>query len=242
MVTMSNLCLKNVEVSFYQISRSLGIPLIPLINFLLFGEKTSCRIVLSCFVIVTGYALGINGEINFSLKGTLYGLGASIVGAFYTILLKYYLSHVMPDRWELTFYNNLNSSFIMPLLIVLNGELRVLRDNRANLTPTYFLVIFVSGIIGLFVGITTYLQIQYTSSLSHNISGVMKNCIQSFAGAYIFHTTITLKGAVGIIMVVAGSCAYAYERIRVNTERTLIKVRSQAGLHSERVSRFPLRV
>ena len=94
---MSNLCLKNVEVSFYQISRSLGIPLIPLIkletegvvmhSFLLFGEKTSCRIVLSCFVIVTGYALGINGEINFSLKGTLYGLGASIVGAFYTILL-----------------------------------------------------------------------------------------------------------------------------------------------------------
>lgn len=163
MVTMSNLCLKNVEVSFYQISRSLGIPLIPLIkleievsimhSFLLFGEKTSCRIVLSCFVIVTGYALGINGEINFSLKGTLYGLGASIVGAFYTILLKYYLSHVMPDRWELTFYNNLNSSFIMPLLILvpvppsphsqLNGELRVLRDNRANLTPTYFLVIFV---------------------------------------------------------------------------------------------------
>ena len=109
---MSNLCLKNVEVSFYQISRSLGIPL--------FGEKTSCRIVLSCFVIVTGYALGINGEINFSLKGTLYGLGASIVGAFYTILLKYYLSHVMPDRWELTFYNNLNSSFIMPLLIVVS--------------------------------------------------------------------------------------------------------------------------
>lgn len=33
MVTMSNLCLKYVEVSFYQISRSLGIPMIPLIKF-----------------------------------------------------------------------------------------------------------------------------------------------------------------------------------------------------------------
>lgn len=32
MVTMSNLCLKYVEVSFYQISRSLGIPMIPLIK------------------------------------------------------------------------------------------------------------------------------------------------------------------------------------------------------------------
>lgn len=34
------------------------------------------------------------------------------------------------------------------------------------------------GVVGLIVGLTTYLQIQYTSSLSHNISGVMKNCIQ----------------------------------------------------------------
>lgn len=33
MVTMSNLCLKYVEVSFYQISRSLGIPMIPLIKY-----------------------------------------------------------------------------------------------------------------------------------------------------------------------------------------------------------------
>ena len=31
-VTLSNLCLKYVEVSFYQISRSLGIPIIPFIK------------------------------------------------------------------------------------------------------------------------------------------------------------------------------------------------------------------
>ena len=57
MVTMSNLCLKYVEVSFYQISRSLGIPMIPLINYLLFGERSSLRTVLSCIVIVIGWGL-----------------------------------------------------------------------------------------------------------------------------------------------------------------------------------------
>ena len=170
-------------------------------SYVLFGEKTTCRIVLSCFVIVIGYALGIGGEINFSLKGTLFGLGASIVGAFYTILLKYYLSYVMPDRWELTFYNNFNSCLVMPLLIYvvllqpfyvqLNGEVGVLKANVQNINPSYFITIFlcsrvthssyVAGLVGLFVGITTYLQIQYTSSLSHNISGVMKNCIQVIA-------------------------------------------------------------
>ena len=121
-------------------------------SFLLFGERTTLRIIISCFIIVIGYALGINGEINFSLKGTLYGLGASIVGAFYTILLKYYLSHIIQNRWELTFYNNLNSSFIMPLLIIvsfsssphiqLSGEISVLQSHRSQLTLTYFLIIF----------------------------------------------------------------------------------------------------
>lgn len=66
MVTMSNLCLKYVEVSFYQISRSLGIPMIPLIkyslspplitSYLLFGETTTLRTVLSCITVVIGYA------------------------------------------------------------------------------------------------------------------------------------------------------------------------------------------
>ena len=67
MVTMSNLCLKYVEVSFYQISRSLGIPMIPLIkylfrspfiaSYLLFGETTTLRTVLSCITVVVGYSI-----------------------------------------------------------------------------------------------------------------------------------------------------------------------------------------
>lgn len=40
-VTMSNLCLKYVEVSFYQISRSLGIPMIPLIKYPFDGDDNA---------------------------------------------------------------------------------------------------------------------------------------------------------------------------------------------------------
>lgn len=79
------------------------------------------------------------------------------------------------------------------------------------------------------MGITTYLQIQYTSSLSHNISGVMKNCIQvemhygtsgqTFMGAYFYHTTITLKGFLGILLVVAGSLSYTLERLETNRKQ-----------------------
>ncbi|KNB42531.1 GDP-fucose transporter [Blastocystis sp. subtype 4] len=143
MVTMSNLCLKYVEVSFYQISRSLGIPMIPLINFVMFGEKSSLRTVLSCLSIVVGYIAGVDGEINFSLRGTLFGVGASAVGTFYTIYLKRYLSNVIDNRYLLTFYTNFNSCLILPFISILNGEVPIIWEHRKELTPKFFFWIYV---------------------------------------------------------------------------------------------------
>lgn len=162
------------------------------------------------------YILGIKGEINFSLIGTLFGVGASLIGTFYTIYLKHFMDDIVKNTWELSFYNNFNSCIIIPIMVILNGEVPVLYEHRSELTLTYFFWIFVAGLIGLLVGLTTQLQIKYTSTLSHNISGVMKNCIQTFMGAAYYHTPMTMKGILGVMLVVGGSIAYAMERIRIN--------------------------
>lgn len=64
------------------------------------------------------YIVGIKGEINFSLKGTLFGAGASAVGTFYTIFLKKYLTDVVDNSWLLTFYTNFNSCLILPFISI----------------------------------------------------------------------------------------------------------------------------
>lgn len=153
---MSNLCLKYVEVAFYQISRSLGIPMVPLIrysldpsithSYLLFGERTTLRTVISCFSVVIGYIAGVDGEINFSLRGTLFGVGASAVGTFYTIYLKRYLSNVVDNSYLLTFYTNFNSCIILPFLCLFTGEIPTIWEHRSDLTFSYFFWIFVCKI------------------------------------------------------------------------------------------------
>ncbi|KAK8796680.1 hypothetical protein WA588_000808 [Blastocystis sp. NMH] len=218
-VTMSNLCLKYVEVSFYQISRSLGIPMIPLINYLIYGEKSTWPTVLSCITVVVGYIAGVDGEVNFSLRGTLFGVGASLVGTFYTISLHHYLANIKMNSWELSFYNNFNSSIIIIVMVLLNGEIPVIWNHRNELSLSFFLWTALAGIVGLFVGITTQLQIKYTSSLSHNISGVAKNCIQTFMGAAIYRTPLTFTGVCGVLLVVGGSFTYTLERIRINSQK-----------------------
>ena len=60
----------------------------------------------------------------------------------------------------------------------------------------------------------------------------MKNCIQTFMGAAIYRTPMTFKGVFGVFLVVGGSCSYALERIRINsnnekTENERIKLISK---------------
>ena len=162
--------------------------------------------------------MGVEGEINFSFIGTLFGIGASLIGTFYTIYLKHFMDDIVQDQWLLSFYNNFNSCLIIPVLIVVNKEIPILQATVPTLPFSYYSNIFIAGIIGLFVGLTTQLQVKYTSTLSHNISGVFKNCIQTFFGAAYYKTPLTGKGVCGVMLVVAGSFAYAMERIRINAK------------------------
>ena len=112
-------------------------------SYLLFGEKSSLRTVLSCFAVVIGYIAGVDGEINFSLRGTLFGVGASAVGTFYTIYLKRYLSGVVDNSYLLSFYTNFNSCLILPFLSLLNGEFPIIWEHRSELDFRFFFWIFV---------------------------------------------------------------------------------------------------
>ena len=112
-------------------------------SYLLFGETTTLRTVISCISVVVGYIAGVDGEINFSLKGTLFGVGASAVGTFYTIYLKRYLSDVVDNSYLLTFYTNFNSCIILPFICLLTGEIPVVWEHRSELTFSYFFWIFV---------------------------------------------------------------------------------------------------
>lgn len=107
-------------------------------SYFLVGEISTWKTMLSCSTIVIGYILGIEGEINFSLRGTLFGVGASLIGCFYTILLHHYLTQVVKDSWILSFYNNLNSIAIIAIVVVMNGEIPILCHNADQLTLSFF--------------------------------------------------------------------------------------------------------
>ena len=64
MIIFNNLCLKYVEITFYQVARSLTIAFNVVFAYSVWGESTSRNCLVACFVVVFGYVTGVDGEIN----------------------------------------------------------------------------------------------------------------------------------------------------------------------------------
>jgi GDP-fucose transporter C1 len=122
MITFNNLCLKYVEVSFYNVARSLSIVFNVAFTYLLLGEKTSLKTCGTLLLVIIGFFVGSEGEVNFSLLGTVFGVTSSV----FVCLNAIYTSKVMPlvdkDKWKLAYYNNVNASLLFFPLMFLTGE------------------------------------------------------------------------------------------------------------------------
>mmetsp|Transcript_6538 Transcript_6538/g.8494 ORF Transcript_6538/g.8494 Transcript_6538/m.8494 type:complete len:376 (+) Transcript_6538:149-1276(+) len=210
MITFNNLCLKWVEVSFYNVARSLTIVFNVIFTGILLRQGTSVKTLGCLGVVILGFLMGTNGELNFSLKGTIAGILSSMFVSLNSIFTKKVLPAVNDDHWRLCFYNNINASFLfIPLMIVFETEpLIAAVSNGQMFSGLFWAAMMVAGFFGFAIGIVTVLQIKATSPLSHNISGTAKAAVQSMLAFYIWKNPATVMGVMGIFVVLGGSLLY----------------------------------
>jgi GDP-fucose transporter C1 len=122
MIIFNNLCLKFVEITFYQVARSLTIAFNVVFAYVIWGESTSRNAIIACAVVVFGYVLGVDGEINFSWAGVFFGAASSCCLSLYSIFVKKYMTVLNNDSWLLLYYNNVNAMIVMPLISLAFGE------------------------------------------------------------------------------------------------------------------------
>ena len=220
MITFNNLCLKFVEVSFYNVARSLTIVFNVFLSRLFLGIPTSFKTVLCLGVVIVGFLMGSHGELNFSLVGTISGVLSSLFVSLNSIFTKKVLPVVDDNHWKLTFYNNVNASLLF-IPLVLFFEYDVLHEATQQLTSSEFwTAMTVAGFFGFSIGIVTVLQIKATSPLSHNISGTAKAAVQSLMAFYIWGNEPTVMGVLGIFTTLGGSLLYTFVKMGENAAST----------------------
>ncbi|ESO85204.1 hypothetical protein LOTGIDRAFT_130787, partial [Lottia gigantea] len=182
MISFNNLCLKYVGVAFYFVGRSLTTVFNVVFTYLILGQSTSGKAIACCFIIIAGFSLGVNQEGttgSLSVVGVIFGVMASAFVALNSIFTKKVLPVVDNNVWRLSLYNNLNASFLFIPLIVVFGEVGTIISFPKLFNSYFWLIMFAAGICGFAIGYATGLQIQFTSPLTHNISGTAKACAQT---------------------------------------------------------------
>ena len=216
MITFNNLCLKLVEVSFYNVARSLTIVFNVFFSYAMLGIPSSINTILCLLVVIIGFLIGGKGEINFNLIGTVAGVCSSLFVSLNSIFTKKMLPIVDDNHWRLTLYNNINACVLfVPLMLYF--EAATIKEHSTKLASGLFWsAMTLAGIFGFSIGIVTVLQIKATSPLTHNISGTAKAALQSLMAFAIWGNPATVMGVVGIFTVLGGSLLYTVVKMNEN--------------------------
>jgi GDP-fucose transporter C1 len=107
------------------------------------------------------------------------------------------------------------------LIVAVSVGVSVVRSSSTVLEYSYLLqsayfwsMMLIAGVLGFLIGIVTVMQIQWTSPLTHNISGTAKACVQTILAYFIWQNDSTVKGNIGVALVILGSGIYAFVRMR----------------------------
>mmetsp|Transcript_10418 Transcript_10418/g.15601 ORF Transcript_10418/g.15601 Transcript_10418/m.15601 type:complete len:360 (+) Transcript_10418:272-1351(+) len=219
MITFNHMCLKYVEVSFYNVARSLTIVFSVIFSRIFLGIRCGPKTALCLVVVVCGFYIGALGEMNFSAIGTACGIISSLFVALNSIFTKKMLPLVEDNHWKLTFYNNVNACMIISPLVYFFEADFVMENMRHLQNPMYWSAMTVAGFFGFAIGIVTVLQIKATSPLSHNVSGTAKAAVQSMLAFYLWGNEATWQGILGIFAVLGGSLLYTYSKMNENNHQ-----------------------
>jgi len=182
MIAFNNLCLKHVDVAFYNVGRSLTTVFNVVLSYLFLGQSTSLKALLTCGIIIFGFFLGVNQEQDsggLSMLGVFFGISASICVALNSIFVKKVLPLLEFNEWKLTLYNNFNATILFIPIMVMLGEIGEIASFPQLFETRFWFVMSLAGFFGVAISIVTTLQIKFTSPLTHNVSGTAKACAQT---------------------------------------------------------------
>eukprot|EP01097_Dermamoeba_algensis_P005481 TRINITY_DN348_c0_g1_i1.p1 TRINITY_DN348_c0_g1~~TRINITY_DN348_c0_g1_i1.p1 ORF type:complete len:294 (-),score=57.46 TRINITY_DN348_c0_g1_i1:187-1068(-) len=214
MLTTNNLCLNYVEVSYFQIARSLSVVFQIILSYVMLGAITSPKALLACFVVCLGFSLGTKGELHFSWNGVFYGVVSSLFVALHGIYVKNAIK-LVESEWKLALYNTTMSLVLMLPLIFVFGEYHQLVEQKEEVYEItkdigFWIKMTVAGFLGFLINIAVFLQIKLTSPLSSVIIGASKSCVQSFLSILVFQNPISFMNGVGLVVTIFGSLYYSY--------------------------------
>lgn len=212
MIGLNNITLKHTSISTYQIVRSLSVFFNILVQCIFLKKKTSINCTFACTGVVIGFIVGSCSDIQLSTKGLIYGLLSSLASALYAIVVKEAIIILDNDEFYLMQYNTPIAILFLTIIIIINRDIKFI----ATYDLKEFSLQFASGVFGYLVNIAIFLNIKYTSSLTHNLSGSIKSTIQTLFSFLVFKKTENINFLKGLSIFFTILFSALYSVVRAN--------------------------
>ncbi|CAK5274836.1 unnamed protein product [Mycena citricolor] len=212
-LSFSNLTLKYVDASFYQVARGLVLPLTVVASLVVLQARPSLRVLSACGVVTAGFFCGVllDGT-PVSLVGVVFGVVSSSVTALASVVIKRSLDVVDGSSILLSWYTNVLSVFVFVPMVFITGEgpsVWALCTGMADL-KTFLWGSLITGVVGFLISIAGVLSIKVTSPITHMVSSAVRGVASSFLGLWLFHDSISPGRAASITVVLGGSIYYTW--------------------------------
>jgi GDP-fucose transporter C1 len=168
--------------------------------------------------IVIGFVIGTKGDLSISFKGLAIGLLSSCFAALYAILVKVTITGLEGNEFELLQYNTNLAILLLTPFVLFNREWNSLYKCYS---PRYWAVQTVAGFGGFILNLSIFWHIKYTSSLTHNLVGTVKSCVQTGIAYFLFpeYEKFTAMKFLGFLIIAISSTVYAVLRNVEGIER-----------------------
>ena len=182
---------------------------------LIFGEKIGWLVVFSVAIMVLGAILAGAEDLEFSFLGYAFmGLNC-LFTAGYVLYMRYAAVNIKLPKFGMVYYNNLLSVILLVPLVVLNGEIPLLFDERI-MTSSFIASNALAGFLGFYLNFASLWCVGTTSATTYAIVGSVNKVPITILGFILFDTAMTTEGVVFISLATVGGFIYAYAKFIEN--------------------------
>ncbi|KAH9982829.1 hypothetical protein BGW80DRAFT_1265173, partial [Lactifluus volemus] len=194
-------CLREVEVTFFQIARGLVLPLTISVTSLTSHSHPTTRVIVAAAIVTTGFFIGVTSEGSLPVSSItptislLYGVVSSLGIAVHSVLVKSSLPYCNNSAIQLAYWTNAGSAVLLSPFVLLLGEpakLLELASGSESSMNVFVWGTLVTGFFGFLLCLSGLLSIKVTSPVTHMFSSAVRSVIQTLLGVWLFHDVLTM--------------------------------------------------
>ena len=234
MLSFNNLCLRYVDIAFYQVARSMTIIFVVIFTITILHKAVSWRVIVCCGVVAAGFFLGIDQEQflgTLSVTGVLYGVMSSVFVALNGVFIKQALDVVDGNSLKVTYYSNMNASILFIPVLLSIGQFRQAALAAPTWDAAFWTFLFSTGILSFFISWIGGVQINLTSAITHHIIANTKSVLQTLIAVTYFHEVKSFLWWMSVLLVVGG--AFMYTMVRLREEKQEKKLEQDKPIDEE---------